>query len=214
MSRPAHWLFAAALLIPIAGCGDSSDTAEPAAGATAGSAGGGQSSPAASSAAPSAPGPSTGAAPGGADQGQCPVTPQELEAATRLTWKLGRTLPKHPLEYEESITGVTCVFIAEAAAVKDDYGQPLIMRIDVATGADATALEKYNLRVCGQFDPGKLRAPRGGGGGKVCDIRGSVSDGFVVKDGSTVSVLTSSDSKKILKDFSPAFEAAIATLAD
>jgi len=210
MSRPAHWLFAAALLIPIAGCGDSSDTAEPAAGATAGSAGGGQSSPAASSAAPSASSSATRAAPGAANQEQCPVTPQELETATRLTWRLGRTLPEHPLEYDESITGLTCVFIAEAAAVKDDYGQPLIMRIDVATGANAAALERLNDEGC---DRGKLRAPRGGGG-KVCDVRGTVLEGTVVKDGSTISFLMSSDSEKILKDFSPAFEAAVAAVAD
>ncbi len=61
--------------------------------------------------------------------------------------------------------------------------------------------------------PGTMRAPRGGGSGTVCDAKGSVAEGALVKDGSAMSILVSSDSEKIVKDLSPAFEAVVATIA-
>jgi hypothetical protein len=141
------------------------------------------------------------------------MTPQDLEAATKLSWKLGKTLPERPLEFDKSIRGSTCAFIAEAKAVRDDYGDPLTLRVDIATGANAKALEKLNLEGCGEgIPPGKVRATRGGGG-KVCDVQGTVSEGTVVKDGSTISFIAFSNSEKILKDFTPGFEAAVAATA-
>jgi hypothetical protein len=194
----------------LAACGGASTPGS----TTAGSPGPVASSPAGSSAVPPASSPATSVAPGGADSGQCKVTVQELEAATKLTWKLGKTLPERPLEYDKSLKASTCAFIAEAKAVRDDFGDPLTLRIDVATGANAKALETSTLEGCGEgIPPGKLRAPRGGGGGKVCDSSGSVTEALVVKDGSTLSFTVFSNSEKILKTFSPAFEDAIAAIA-
>ena len=88
------------------------------------------------------------------------------------------------------------------------------MRIDTATGANAAALEKSDREGCGEgVPPGTVRAPSGGGSGKVCDVGGSVEAATVVKDGTTLSFTMFSDSEKILKDFSPKFEAAVAAIA-
>jgi len=198
------------MLLSTAGCGSSETDRSAAAPSAALSA----APSASSSAVPSPPSPPSSAAPGGAEQGQCQVTPQELEAATGLTWRLGRTLPERPLEYDKTITVSTCAFISEEATVKDDYGQPLTMRIDVATGANAAALEKSNLEACGEgIPPGTMRAARGGGGAKVCDVKGSVEEATIVEDGTTLSFTMFSDSDKILKDFSPKFEAVISAIA-
>jgi hypothetical protein len=146
------------------------------------------------------------------------VTAQELETATKLAWKLRRTLPEQPFLLKETIMTSACLFTADAKAVTDKYGQPLIMRIDIATGAHAAALEKYDLERCVKgynpsSTPRRLRATRGGSG-KVCDTGGTITTGSVVKDGSAMSILVSSDSEKILKSFTPAFEAAVAAIAD
>jgi hypothetical protein len=82
----------------------------------------------------------------------------------------------------------------------------------------AAALDKYDLETCvkghnGRSNPRRLRATRGGGG-KVCDTGGTVTKGSVVKDGSAMSILVFSQSEKVLKDFAPAFEAAVAAIAD
>ena len=202
---------AALLLLLTAGCG-SSDAADPAASTPGGSA----TSPTApaSSGVPSIPTPPSSTGPGGADQGQCPVTPEELQATTKLTWKLRRTLPEQPWMLDKSIKVSTCLYTADAKAVTDSYGQPLILRLDIGTGANAAALEKSNLEGCGEgLPPGTMRAPRGGGSGKVCDVGGSVEAATVVKDGTTLSFTMFSDSEKILKDFSPKFEAAVAAIA-
>ncbi len=209
-SRRTTLPLATLTLVLTAGCGSAADTNQAASTAASTAA----SSKAAPSAAPSAPSPAGSATPGRTDQGQCPVTPQALQEATKLTWKLGRTLPEHPLEYDETIKASTCAFISEDAAVKDDYDQPLVLRIDIATGANAAALEKSTLEGCAEASPaGTLRAPRGGGSGKVCDAKGSVEEAIVVKDGTALSLTMFSDSKKILKDFSPAFEAVVAAIA-
>ena len=210
---------AALLMLLVAGCGPTNTTSPPTAAPGASS---GESPSAASSASspavPSPPSPSSSAAPGLGDQSQCPITPEELQAATDLTWLLGKTLPEQPWMLRKSINASTCVFIARAKEVTDSYGQPLILRIDTATGVHAAAMEKYDLEMCAEggkasSTSGTMRAPRGGGGGKVCEAGGSVTDGSVVKDGTAMSVLVSSDSDKILKDFSPKFEAVIAAIA-
>ncbi len=208
-SRRSTLPVAVVLTLLTAACG-SPETNRSSAGPIASSA-----APGASSAAPSVPSPPSSAASVRADEGPCPVTAQELEAASKVSWKLGRTLPEQPWALEKSIRASTCVFLADAKAVTDSYGQPLILRIDTATGAHAAAMEKYDNEVCVSGPvPGTMRAPRGGGGGKVCDVKGVVTDGSVVKDGSAMSILLSSDSDKILKEFSPAFEAIVAAIAD
>lgn len=217
-SRHTTLPVATLMLLLTAGCGSPAGT-EQAASTTAASSVAASAAPSASSpAAPSPPSPPSSTAPGLGDQSQCPITPEELQAATNLTWLLGRTLPEQPWMLKESIKVSTCVFIARDKAVTDGYGQPLILRIDTATGANAAAMERYDVEMCvtggkGSTDRGTMRAPRGGGGGKVCEVKNGITDGSVVKDGSAMSIFVSSESEKVVKNFSSSFEAVVAAIA-
>lgn len=143
------------------------------------------------------------AAPASAD-GACPLTTDELSSATALAWELAETRKDHPLETMAEVEVTACIYTAPE--VKQTFGDPLVLRVDVVDSGDADAVRTNFTRVCAEFGG----AERPGGGGTVCDKDGTVVDGHI-GELAVVSILNADDD--VAARLSPTFEKVLAAAA-
>jgi len=196
--RPVRGLAAGvAILLGLAaftGCGSDSDP-EPS-GSTDGTTVTSAATTGASPAATSSGGTSSGGTTSGAASGDCPISVEALATATSLSWRLREHRENHPQEVDESIIADVCVFTADDTV--DSFGDPLVFRTDVVTGADAVTVRQRFTGTCTDFGGSVEPA----GGGSVCRRNGIVVEGikgegdrvveasFVNADTSTATTLT------------------------
>jgi hypothetical protein len=126
MRRAAGLFVMLALGLAAAGCGSSGPTT---AGTPAAVAPGAPEAAAASS------------APGG-----CPLSAADLSSATGMTFELATTEPDRALETLPAVKALVCVFTS--AEKVQAGGDPLVLRVDTVTGADASTVSAEFERSC------------------------------------------------------------------
>ncbi|WNV88647.1 hypothetical protein [Umezawaea sp. Da 62-37] len=163
-------LGAAALCLAVTACGTSSTSGTPT-GAT-GSTGSTGSAEKAGTDAPAASAgsdvPDTG----------CPISVADLSSATGLTFELGDVRQDHELETQPGVKALVCVFISPSTP--QEAGDPLVLRVDTVTGADAAAVRANFERSC--TDNGGTLGESEVATGKTCTrgtntIEGDLSSG-------------------------------------
>jgi hypothetical protein len=112
--RTAVLIAAATVVLGVSGCGSSPAAVQPAA-------------------PPPAPAAASGAEP---DESGCPLSAEALSSATGMTWALRMTEPDHELETLPGVKADVCVLTSDDRPQQG--GDPLVMRVDTAEGADAT----------------------------------------------------------------------------
>lgn len=127
--------------------------------------------------------PGTGA---GSADGGCPLDATDLSAATSLTWRLATTRTGEPhVTLPSVVLDTTCVFTADGTTT--EFGDPLVLRVDVVTGGDVAAVRESFDSVC--TDNGGAVSPSSGTkGAQVCTDGGFVQDGIVASDDRSVQV--------------------------
>lgn len=133
----------------------------------------------------------------------CPFTPESLGQATSLTWELREKRDDHPLETAESIRATVCLYTA--ADAPQDGSDPLSLRADVVTGADAATVRKNFTDTCTEYG-GAIRDAASGKGAVVCDRAGSVVEGLTGGDDRTVNVYLVNADKATAVKLTPAFD--------
>lgn len=141
------------------------------------------------------------AAPAAAADG-CPIAVDDLSAATSLTWKLREKREDHPLETAESIKATVCLYTA-ADAPQD--GDPLVLRADVVTGADAATVKDNFAKTCA--DNGGQVAKNG-----TCERSGAVVEGLAGGGDRAVEVYLVNADKATAAKLTPSFPAILAAV--
>ncbi|MBF8194521.1 hypothetical protein ITP53_54480 [Nonomuraea sp. K274] len=148
---------------------------------------------------------------GGQDRSSddCPLTAEALTKATALNWELREKKEDHPLETAESIKATVCLYTAADAPQRGS--DPLVMRADVVTGADAAAVRKDFSDTCTEYG-GKVRSSASPEGAVVCDRDGSVVEGVIGSDDRVVSVYLGNADKATAAKLTPAFDQILAAV--
>jgi hypothetical protein len=115
----------------------------------------------------------------------CPLSADDLSSATSLSWDNSDTRTDHPLETQDAVTGTTCLFTAPDHP--QSGGDPLVLRVDVVTGADAETVHSAFERTCTQ-NGGRVTDSVAAVGARVCQRDGTVVEGTVSGSGRTVDV--------------------------
>ncbi|MFD9734976.1 hypothetical protein [Umezawaea sp. NPDC059074] len=166
--RTATLLTTAALcLLAVTACGPSATTGSPApatkAPATAGS-----------SPAEAANVPDTG----------CPLGVSDLSTATGLTFELGDTRQDHELETLPGVKANVCVYTSSTKP--QDAGDPLVLRVDTVTGANAGTVKANFERSC--TDNGGTLGESTVTNTRTCARGGNVIEGSINRTDRTVEV--------------------------
>jgi hypothetical protein len=178
------------LVLAVVACGASTTTGSPAA------------APAA------APDTATVAAGSPTDDG-CPLAAADLSSATSLAWELRQTLTDHPLETLESVKATVCVFTA--ADSPQIGGDPLVLRVDTVTGADAAALRTNFQQNC-TGNRGAVEESSAADGAAVCRRDGAVVQGNIAGDGRTVDVYLVNARTDTATSLTPSFDKVLAAV--
>jgi hypothetical protein len=148
---------------------------------------------------------------GGSSQaGGCPLDAADLSTATSLTWELRDTKVDYPLETAESLKATVCVFTA--ADAPQFGGDPLVLRVDTISGADAAALRTNFERTCTSND-GKLEPSTATDGAEVCRRDSSVVEGNIAGSGRTVDVYVVNADNATAKKLTPSFDDVLAAVS-
>lgn len=139
----------------------------------------------------------------------CPLTPEDLAKATSLSWELRERKDDHPLETAESITATVCLYTA--ADAPQDSSDPLALRADVVTGADAATVRKDFTETCAEHG-GEARESASATDSAVCDRNGSIVEGLVGSDDRLVSVYLVNADKTTAAKLTPAFDEILAAI--
>lgn len=131
----------------------------------------------------------------------CPLTTDELSETTSMEWELTETRKDHPLETMEQVKVTACLYTAPE--VKQTYGDPLVLRVDLVAAPDADAVKTDFTTTCADLGG----AERPGGGGTVCDRDGTVVDGHI-GDLTVVAIVNADDD--VATRLSPTFEKILA----
>jgi hypothetical protein len=158
-----------------------------------------------SSAEPAAPAAGEAAPASDAPAGGCPLDVADVSAATSLTWELQQTEPDYPLETVDGVTATVCLF---TAADRPQFGDPLVMRVDTVTGAEAATLRDGFEESC----TGNGGTVEDAGGVASCRQDGTVVDGAVASDGRTVHVYLVNADTATATELTPAFEQVLAAV--
>ena len=132
----------------------------------------------------------------------CPIAAAELSRATSLTWRLQEKRENHRLETAESIKATVCLY-ATADAPQD--GDPLVLRTDVVTGADAAIVKENFTRTCAT-EGGALSAAGG------CERAGAMVEGLVATAGRAVELYLVNADKTTAIKLTPSFPAILAVV--
>lgn len=131
------------------------------------------------------PAPGPGAAPASAIASGCPLGVNALDAATSLTWELSDTRTDQPLETVDAVAQTVCLFTA--ADSPQSGGDPLVLRVDVVTGADAATVRNAFTSSC-TGNSGTVSSSAGAPGAMVCMRAGAVVEGDISSGDRTVDV--------------------------
>ncbi len=157
------------------------------------------------------PGPAASAAEGASVAGEatCVIDAADLSAATGMTWQLGTTRTDHRLETMESVLATICIFTVEDQ--RSEYGDPLILRVDIVDGADAVAVRNEFEDSCARH--GGTVTPSGAAEGAVtCQDGGSVQEGSVTRGGRTVNVYYPMVPRSLQGEVTSSFDKVLATV--
>jgi hypothetical protein len=147
-------------------------------------------------------GQSTSNATPSAPSGSCPSA-EKLSSATGLTFALSDTLKDHPLETLESVKALVCLYTS--AESTQSGGDPLVLRVDTVTGADAATVRGKFESSC--TDNGGTLGASTVANAKICTRNGTTIEGnlgsgdrsvdvyFVNADTTTATTLTPSFEK-------------------
>ncbi|MER6177045.1 hypothetical protein [Streptosporangium sp. NPDC001681] len=141
--------------------------------------------------------------------GGCPLTPEALSKATSLSWELQERKDDHPLETAESIKVTACLYAA--ADAPQDGSDPLVLRADVATGADAATIRKDFIDTCTEYG-GKVGDSAAADGAIVCDRNGSTVEGLVGGADRVVNVYLVNAEAATAGRLTPAFDRILAAV--
>jgi len=145
----------------------------------------------------------------GKSAGDCPLSAQDLSAATSLRWQLRERKDNYPLETAESIKATVCLYTAPDAP--QTGGDPLALRTDTVTGADAATVRKGFTDTC-TGSGGQVRDSASAQGAVVCVRDGAVVDGIVGNATRVVSVELVNADKATAVKLTPAFDKVLAAV--
>jgi hypothetical protein len=157
-------------------------------------------------AAPAPAAPAEAAAPaddGSAGSGDCPLAAADISSATSLTWELRQTEAGRPLETLETVKADVCVFTASDRPQAG--GDPLVLRVDTVTGADAVKLRTNFEDNCTGYK-GTVEDSTAADGAVVCRRDGSVVEGNIAGDGRSVDVYLVNADTDTATSLTPSFE--------
>ena len=115
----------------------------------------------------------------------CAIDPADLSSATSMTWELAATLTDHPLETMESVLATACLYTASDE--RNEYGDPLTLRVDIVKGADAVAARNRFEESC-TGNGGVVEPSAAADGAASCDRDGSVQEGNITSGDTSVDV--------------------------
>jgi len=132
-------------------------------------------------------GPASASAPaaGSASDGACPLSADDLSSATSLSWDLSDTRTDHPLETQDAVRATVCTFTTSDHP--QSGGDPLVLRVDMVTGADAETAHGAFERTC-TGNGGTVNDSVAAAGAQVCQRDGTVVEGAISGIGRTVNV--------------------------
>ena len=159
----------------------------------------GTASPAPNAAA-EAPAPATGGS-GAADE--CPLAATDISSATSLDWELRQTEAARPLETLETVKADVCVFTA--ADRRQAGGDPLVLRVDTVTGADAAKL-RTNFEDSCTGNQGKVEDSTAADGAALCRRAGATAEGNIAGGGRSVDVYLVNADTATATSLTPSFE--------
>ncbi|PRY38137.1 hypothetical protein [Umezawaea tangerina] len=114
----------------------------------------------------------------------CPLSAADLSSATGLSFELGDTRQDHELETQPGVKALVCVFISPSTP--QDAGDPLVLRVDTITGANAAAARTHFESDC--TDNGGTLGESAVADGKTCTRGANTIEGDLGKGGRTVDV--------------------------
>jgi hypothetical protein len=170
-----RWIVAAGAALLVAGCG--------------------------SDGTPAAPRPPAANPGSGSTGGDCPLTVDELKAATSIAWEQEEAKKDHPLVLMESVKVTACIYTAPEQ--KDQYGDPLVVRVDVVSPKDADQVRERFRASCTDY----RGAERAGGGGTICEREGRIVEGYI---GNLNVVMIVNADKSTAANLTPSFEKVLA----
>jgi hypothetical protein len=150
-------------------------------------------------AAPAAPGPAAPAA----EEVSCAIDAADLSSATGMTWELSATLTDHPLETMESVLATACLYTA--GDQRNEYGDPLTLRVDIVKGADAVAARNRFEESC-TGNGGVLEPSAAADGAASCDRDGSVQEGNITTGDTSVDVYYPFVTRSLQREITSSFE--------
>jgi hypothetical protein len=149
------------------------------------------------------------AAAGGAETTGCPLSVDALSSATGLTFELRKTEADHELETLPGVTALVCVFTSSDRPQAG--GDPLVLRVDTVTGADAATVRDEFEKSCTRN--GGTLGDSAVAGGKTCTSRGSTTEGSVASGDRTVDVYFVLVDATTAAQLTPAFDKILGAVA-
>lgn len=162
-------------------------------------------------ASPSGPGPAAPAAEDASVAGEvtCAIDAADLSAATGMTWQLSATRSDHQLETMESVLATVCLYTVDDQ--RDEYGDPLTLRVDIVDGDDAVAVRNWFEESC--TGNGGTVTPSGADEGAAsCHHGGSVQEGNVTSGGTSVNVAYARVPRSLQGEVTSSFEQVLGTV--
>lgn len=139
----------------------------------------------------------------------CPLTAEALSDATSLSWELQDTREDYPLETVDGVTATVCLFTAPDSPQAG--GDPLVLRVDVVTGADAATVRTGFEESC-TGNSGTVSDSPAAAGAKVCERDGAVVEGDIATGERTVEVYLVNADTATAETLTPTFEKVLAAI--
>ena len=142
--------------------------------------------------------------------GACPTNPDALSSATGLTFELGTVEKDHKLETVPGVNALVCVFTATNEKIAaENYGDPLVLRVDVVEGADADKVRAAFERTCAEA--GRKVGPSSVPGARTCADT-TATEGEISKADRVVEVYYVSTPDSMTQSLSDSFDKVLATV--
>jgi hypothetical protein len=150
----------------------------------------------------------TGTGTSAAPNGTCPSA-EKLTSATGLTFALQDTRKDYPLETLESVKALVCLYTS--ADSTQSGGDPLVLRVDTVTGADAATVRAKFERSC--TDNGGTLGASAVANAKVCTRNGTTIEGNLTAGDRTVDVYLVNADTTTATTLTPSFDKVLAAVS-
>ena len=107
----------------------------------------------------------TAASAAGSNAGGCPLSAEDLSSATGMTWTLRTTEAGHELETQPGVKADVCFLTSDDRPQAG--GDPLVLRVDTATGGDADKVRTEFAASCSR-NGGTVTDSSGAPGARTC----------------------------------------------